>query len=101
MTEKDKRILHSIAVAEKMKELAKKKRPDDDYYANDMYVLGLLHDIGYLVNQKRPAVEGGLLMMRQGYKYWETIYSYGNPNSKFRSEELELLNQSIDALGEV
>lgn len=100
MTDKYNRLEYSFAVADKMKELAHEKRPDDMNYAEDMYLLGLLHGIGHLVDADRPSISGGLFMMRQGYKYWEAIYSLGNPNSKYSSDELDLLNQSIDAVGE-
>lgn len=103
MTGEQKIIKRSLAIAKKMNELAKVKRPNDENYAEDMYLLGLLHDIGYRTNPERHEVCGGLQLMRQGYKYWEVISNHGKPDSTFQSEELQLLNiadMAIDENGE-
>ena len=42
---------HILGVARKCKEYAAKLRPDDSQFAEDMFVLGMLHDMGYEFNQ--------------------------------------------------
>ena len=41
------RLQHMLAVARKAQALAEKIRPGDKEYAQDMFLLGLLHDLGY------------------------------------------------------
>ncbi len=88
------RLKHSLAVATKMKKMAKidqKKYPVDP---NEMFVLGFLHDIGYEFSevQKEHSHKGGEVLRKQGYKYWKEIYFHGVPQDEYDSPELRLLN---------
>ena len=68
------RILHMWGVAEYMYQNASKYglKPDK------MYVLGLLHDIGYIKGKQDHEWYGCELMQRLGFKYSEEIKLHGN-----------------------
>ena len=84
------RLKHSLAVAQKMKELS-------DLYSldgNEMFLLGLLHDIGYEFSscQEEHPEKGGILLKAQGYKYWKEVFYHGKAQNEYDSIELRLLN---------
>lgn len=84
----EKRMLHSLGVAKRMKRLTNELYPDNDEFANEMFILGLLHDVGYeftYIQQKHAEVAGNTLEMN-GYKYWKEVYYHG------KSEALRILN---------
>ena len=85
---------HILGVARKAKELALKLLPDDKRYAEDMFLLGLLHDIGYEFTESNSAhaVVGGEILKRSGYKYWQEVANHGNETAKNMSNELFILN---------
>lgn len=88
------RLRHIIAVAEKMRRLSAEKPEQYPVDPDDMYVLGMLHDIGYRFCdvQKEHARRGGELLEKQGYKYWREVYYHGTPQQVYDSPELRLLN---------
>lgn len=88
------RALHALSVAKKMKELAEDIRPGDLEFAQDMFSLGILHDIGYEYSsvQTEHSEIGGSLLRRQGYKYWQEVYYHGRSDSLYTSLPLKLLN---------
>ena len=62
--------------------------------ARDMYVLGLLHDIGYqfaVCNRDHARLDGEVLK-EQGYKLWREVYWHGRGQREYDSPELRLLN---------
>lgn len=72
----------------------------------ELYTLGLLHDIGYEFLEEKDytkhEIYGGLLLKRQGYKYWKEVYYHGVANCEFTSKYLDLLNWAdmrIDSSG--
>lgn len=89
-----KRLYHSLMVAKKMKEIAYERYPESEEFVQDMFVLGLVHDMGYefVDSQLDHEREGGLILKRQNYQYWKEVYWHGNPNSEYQSEALDILN---------
>ena len=85
---------HILGVARKAKALALKLRPDNPRFAEDMFVLGLLHDFGYEfieANQGHAQV-GGEILQRSGYKYWREVALHGDESVLDMSDELFVLN---------
>lgn len=61
---------------------------------DDMFILGMLHDIGYefVEDQGEHAHAGGIKLKAQGYVYWKEVFYHGIPQTDYSSKELELLN---------
>ena len=93
MIEKN-RWQHILGVARKCKEFAFKFRPNDDMFAEDMFLLGMLHDMGYEFNQTNAshAVVGGEILRRNHYKYWQEVSLHGDETVEKMSDELFVLN---------
>lgn len=95
------RILHMWGVAEYMYQNASKYglKPDK------MYVLGLLHDIGYIKGKQDHEWYGCELMQRLGFKYSEEIRLHENSIedifNSFHSmtQELRLLLEADLSIG--
>lgn len=88
-----------------MKEIYLERHPEDIETAEDMFVLGILHDMGYEVeaNPEGHAKRGGELLKRQGYIYWREVYHHGDVYAAYSSEALDLLNfcdMSVNSNGE-
>lgn len=88
---------HSVAVAEYMKQNAIEYNLDE----NEMFTLGLIHDIGYLLcdfkNREARSQHnklGGDFMKQQGYKYWTEIFFHGSYPCEYESPALTLLNEA-------
>ena len=86
---------HIFAVAELMQRYGQER----DYSAeqcNELYTLGLLHDIGYAFLEEKDyekhEMVGGEVLHKQGYKFWKEVYYHGVANSPYQSEYLDLLN---------
>ena len=96
------RLNHSIAVARKMVEIGKKYNLDENEL-QDLFTLGLNHDIGYeYADNSNHAIIGGEMLKRNGYKYWEEVYFHGDINTDYTSLFLEILNKAdmqIDKYG--
>ncbi|MBR3676769.1 MAG: HD domain-containing protein [Alphaproteobacteria bacterium] len=93
----DNRYKHIRGVAELMAEIAPSGRE------KEMFLLGMLHDIGYLYQPKDHNFFGGNLLKEQGYKYWQEVYWHGVPDAEYTSLELNLLNSAdmqVNAYGE-
>lgn len=82
------RINHILAVADKMRKNAEKFGVDPE----DAYLVGYLHDIGYEYIRLMHNKSGGLILEKNGFKYWKEIYYHGEPNSPYKSAMLTLLN---------
>ena len=88
------RLKHSIAVARKMSQIGK------EYYLNeeelqDLFVLGLNHDIGYEYGENSNHGHiSGEIPKRNNYKYWKEIYYHGDANTEYNSLFLEILNKA-------
>lgn len=96
------RILHSLGVANKMVEIGTKKglSPKD---LEDLFTLGINHDIGYKFGEgSNHQIKGGLILKRNGYKYWQEVYYHGLIQNEYSSLFLDILNQAdmqIDKYG--
>lgn len=102
-TMKLERVVHSLAVAKKMKEIGKEYNLQDNEL-EDLFTLGLNHDIGYefTENGVNHEVIGGEILKRNGYKYWKEVYYHGRIPSEYNSVYLEILNKAdmqIDGFG--
>ena len=97
------RAKHSLAVAKKMVEIAKK------YNMNEMdikncFVIGINHDIGYefSLNKNEHNKIGGKVLKETGFKFWKEIYFHGEVDIEYESPYLKILNQAdmqIDKFG--
>ena len=70
----ENRSLHSLGVAKKMVEIGKNKGLSTEEL-NDLFTLGIVHDVGYqfgtsAMHQKN----GGLVLKKNGYRYWQEVY---------------------------
>lgn len=83
------KLIHSKAVAEKMRSKALELGWDITR-AEDMYLLGLLHDVGYIVSKNHHANAGALLLARNNYRYSFEVQHHGRPVDN-PSDELLLL----------
>ncbi len=82
------RISHMHGVAEYMYKNANKYNLDK----NKMYVVGLLHDIGYLFGKKNHAQSGAELMSALGFEHSVDISKHGDiPKDNEMNDILKLL----------
>ncbi len=91
----DYRKKHIFGVAELLQKYGKERNLPEEK-CNELYTLGLLHDIGYaFLDEKDYAkhnIVGGQALQNQGYKFWQEVYYHGIANSPYQSEYLVLLN---------
>ena len=81
------RLLHSEQVAKFMF--------SNTHFPNkkeELYTLGLLHDIGYLFGSSDHNIIGGNFLREQQYKYWKEVYYHGIPHPSYSSRILDELN---------
>ena len=83
---------HSITVWKIMQQLALEKTWNQNY-ANDMFILWYLHDVGkqfwYTANH---AKKGWEILCKSDYKYWQEVFYHGCADTEYTSLELDLLN---------
>lgn len=83
---------HSIIVWKVMQKIALEKTWNQDY-ANDMFILWYLHDIGkefgYITDHAKKWWE---ILKRSDYKYWQEVYYHWSVDCEYQSLELDLLN---------
>ncbi len=96
---------HIYAVAEFLKEYGIKEKMQTQEI-EDLYVLGLVHDLGYEFLEQKDYIQhnkvGGEILKNQGYKHWKEIYYHGIANCEYQSKFLDLLNWAdmrIDSSG--
>ena len=88
----DDRYKHIIQVARLMKKYCE-NNGFDNTYCQEMFTLGLLHDIGYEFSEhSEHNFVGGQLLKSQNYKYYNEIMYHGIPNPEYNSSELDILN---------
>ncbi|MBP3841275.1 MAG: HD domain-containing protein [Bacilli bacterium] len=97
------RLKHSYSVGKKMMELGKGKNLCKEEI-EDLFVLGLNHDIGYEVDStgRNHNKIGGKILKRNGYKYWKEVYYHGEKQDEYNSLYLKILNSAdmqIDKFG--
>lgn len=85
---------HILGVARKAKMLAEKLKTDDTQYAEDMFLLGIMHDLGYefMESNASHAAVGGEILKRSGYQYWQEVSLHGDETVENMSDELFILN---------
>lgn len=71
-----------------------------------MFLLGLLHDVGYEYAAEQPDHPrvGGELLEAAGYRYWQEVRWHGMLGAPYASDELLILNAAdllTDAAGNV
>lgn len=83
------RLKHIFEVAKLMKDKAKKVGLDKE----EMFTLGLLHDIGYEFGENEDHnIIGANILKKQNYKYYKEVMYHGCPNCEYQSVALDLLN---------
>lgn len=89
------RVKHSYSVAIKMQEIGKKMNLNITEL-NELFILGLNHDIGYqfTINHQIHNQVGGEALKKSNYKYWKEIYYHGETNIEYESLYLDILNLS-------
>lgn len=102
----NERQKHILGVARLLKQEGEKRKFSKNKI-EELFVLGLLHDLGYeFIDEQdysRHNQIGGEILKKQNYKYWKEVYYHGVPNSLYQSEFLDLLNWAdmhINASGE-
>ena len=90
----ESRWKHILGVARKAEKLAHKFKINDAKFAEDMFLLGVLHDFGYEFMEKNAghAVVGGEILARNQYRYWQEVALHGDETVENMSDELFLLN---------
>jgi hypothetical protein len=88
------RLKHLNEVAKRMRDYVAQHSEKFDCLPEDMYILGLIHDVGYAFvdRQEDHASAAGEVLKTQGYKYWKEVYYHGIPQNEYDSIELRLLN---------
>ena len=74
--------------------LAEKLKPDNTQYAEDMFLLGVMHDLGYefMESNASHAAVGGEILKRSGYKYWQEVALHGDETVENMTDELFILD---------
>lgn len=85
---------HILGVARKAKMLAEKLKPNDTQYAEDMFLLGIMHDLGYefMESNASHATAGGEILKRNNYRYWQEVSLHGDETVENMTDELFILN---------
>lgn len=90
----ENRWKHILGVARKAKMLAEKLKTNDTQYAEDMFLLGIMHDLGYefMESNASHAAVGGEILKRSGYQYWQEVALHGDETVDDMTDELFILN---------
>lgn len=90
----ESRWQHILGVARKAKILADKLKPNNVQYAEDMFLLGIMHDLGYefMESNASHAAIGGEILKRSGYQYWQEVTQHGDETVDDMTDELFILN---------
>ena len=85
---------HILGVARKAKMLAEKLKPNDTQYAEDMFLLGIMHDLGYefMESNASHATTGGEILKHNNYRYWQEVSLHGDETVENMTDELFILN---------
>ena len=98
----DDKLNHIIHVARLMKKYCEDSGFADTF-CQEMFTLGMLHDIGYeFMESPEHNKVGGELLKSQNYKYFNEIMFHGIPKCEYESLALDILNYAdmhIDAKG--
>lgn len=86
---------HILGVARQAARLAEKFFTGDaENRRREMFLLGMLHDIGYEFAEtgRQHAVVGGEILRGAGYAQWHAVAVHGDPDVEEMTDELFLLN---------
>ena len=98
------RMLHCHNVGLRMASYAKKHLGWDDVKCNDMYILGMMHDLGYELNPDPFEHDEAMseALGHTGYKYVKEIAYHSCMQTEFDSPEMRLLyfgDMTVDGRG--
>lgn len=90
----ESRWRHILGVARKSKEFALKFKPENSKFAEDMFLLGMLHDMGYefMESNASHAYVGGEILKRNNYQFWSEVSLHGDETVDDMTDELFILN---------
>ena len=96
------RLIHSYNVGKKMMEIGKKYNLTNDEL-EELFILGLNHDIGYEFGEgSNHNKTGGEILKKSNYKYYKEVYYHGEIDCDYSSLYLDILNMAdmqIDKYG--
>lgn len=96
---------HMFKVGLRMQNLKREYPNLCDATEDELFILGVVHDIGRAYEPDHEHASFGGLKLNQGnYKYWEEVCWHGDPSHTNWSKELDLLNyadMTVDLDGEV
>ena len=95
------RILHSYGVANKMVEIGKLLKLDNNLL-DDLFIIGINHDMGCEFDKNNHAEVGGNKLNELGFKYYKEVYYHGRIQDEYNSLYLDILNMAdmmIDKYG--
>ena len=95
------RLIHSYNVGKKMMEIGKKYNLSEEEL-EELFILGLNHDIGYEFDPTNHNKVGGEILRKQNYKYYKEVYYHGEIQNEYKSLYLDILNMAdmqIDKYG--
>ena len=98
------RMLHCHNVGLRMYFYAKKHMGWPEEKCHDMYILGMMHDLGYELNADPFEHDEAMAraLGRTGYKYIKEIYYHSRMQTKYDSPEMRLLyfgDMTVDGKG--
>lgn len=85
------RLAHMNATANRTYEIAKTIFGKTEDQARALYILGLLHDVGYAFDPTDHAHAGGRVLIGLGVAA-DAVYDHGDPNVGFMDDELLIVN---------
>lgn len=96
------RLIHSYNVGLKMIEIGKTFNLTEEQL-QELFVLGLNHDIGYQFgDNSNHNIIGGEILKKSNYKYYKEVYYHGELTDEYHSLYLDILNMAdmqIDKYG--
>jgi hypothetical protein len=85
------RLAHMNATANRAYKIAKTIFGKSENKARQLYVLGLLHDVGYAFDPDDHAHAGGSVLISLGVEI-DAVYDHGDPTVGFMDDELLIVN---------
>ena len=100
------RQAHMLQVGRTAERLARELFDWPDQKCRQMFLLGLLHDVGYEYAAEQPDHPrvGSELLEAAGYRYWQEVRWHGMSDAPYASDELLVLNVAdvlTDAAGNI
>lgn len=85
------RLAHMNATANRAYEIATTVFGKTEDQARQLYILGLLHDVGYAFDPADHAHAGGRVLADLGFTT-DAVYDHGDPNVGFMDDDLLIVN---------